>query len=90
VSLLRPRREERRARPRAPALAKIPPLRDAWEHVLQSQALFGVGLDVRGAPALLAELRTRLPAFLQPRGVPDRNRLSSVESFFRYTEEEGA
>lgn len=40
---------------------------------------------------LLADhLRARLPAVLQPRGGPDRSRLSSVESFFRYTEEEGA
>ena len=48
------------------------------------------------ARQLGSELRRRLPASLQgpagvgvPGGGPDRSRLSSVESFFRYTEEEG-
>jgi hypothetical protein len=34
-------------------------------------------------------LRAHLPAFLLALPSPDRSRLSSVESFFRYTEEEG-
>ncbi len=90
--LQRPRREPRARCPaRRPAFARIQ-LRDAWEHVQTlAQSRQAVGLiGSKSAPQLLDELRQRLPAFLQPRGVPDRSRLSSVESFFRYTEEEGA
>ncbi len=68
-------------------------LREAWEAVQQVQRLGApsLGFNAGGdATPLLESLRARLPAFLQPRSVPDRSRLSSVESFFRYTEEEGA
>ena len=70
-------------RRRWPAFAKVE-LREAWEAVQQVQRLGAPGLG------LAAEsLRAKLP-FLQPRSSPDRSRLSSVESFFKYTEEEGA
>ena len=77
--------EGRRRRP--PLFAKIE-LREAmggaWEAVQQVQRLGAPGLG------LAAEsLRAKLP-FLQPRSSPDRSRLNSVESFFKYTEEEGA
>ena len=59
-------------------------LKDALEAFQQVQRLGAPGLG------LAAEvLRAKLP-FLQPRSSPDRSKLSSVESFFKYTEEEGA
>ena len=75
-------RPEAGRRPR-PLFAKIE-LKEAWEAIQQVQRLGAPGLG------LAAEtLRAKLP-FLQPRSSPDRSKLSSVESFFKYTEEEGA
>jgi hypothetical protein len=90
--LVRPQHDgEARPPRRRPAFAKI----DAWEAVQAVQRLGAPSLGLAltgftGDAPLLETLRARLPAFLQPRSVPDRSRLSSVESFFRYTEEEGA
>ena len=66
-----------------PLFAKIE-LKEALEAFQQVQRLGAPGLG------LAAEaFRAKLP-FLQPRSSPDRSKLSSVESFFKYTEEEGA
>jgi hypothetical protein len=86
-SLARPQRRAADAPPPPPPrslpFAKIE-LRGALDQLQHS-------LVVPERARLLADsLRQRLPAVLQPRGGPDRSRLSSVESFFRYTEEEGA
>lgn len=93
-SLVRPQEQRRVVRQRAarrcaarPLFAKIE-LQSAWDQVqalAQGGEWVGAGLD----GGMLERLRARLPSFLNARPTPDRSRLSSVESFFRYTEEEG-
>ena len=86
-SLARPQRRAAEAPSLPPPPLRLPfakiELRGALDQLQHS-------LVVPERERLLADsLRQRLPAVLQHRGGPDRSRLSSVESFFRYTEEEG-
>ena len=89
--LARPQKQRAAAEPRQLPHRRLPFAAIQLRGALDQLQHGGLGqLVPQRARQLGEELRRHLPALLQPRGGPDRSRLTSVESFFRYTEEEGA